>query len=108
VTRGLNVGRAKALLFITTSLVVGQIVSIAGPVGFVGMMVPHICRRVFGPGHRLLLPFSFFMGGAFLVLSDTLAKSLIAPAEIPVGVITALMGGPFFLVILLRPRGFDL
>ncbi len=107
-SRGLNVARTKTLLFVTVSIVVGQIVSIGGPVDFIGMMVPHIARRLFRPSHHILLPVCFFMGGAFLMLSDLFARSIIAPVEIPVGVITALMGGPFFLFVLLKRRPLDL
>jgi iron complex transport system permease protein len=103
-TRGLNVRRTETVLFLTVSIVVGQTVSITGPIGFVGMMVPHICRRIVGPRHAVLLPTVFFLGGFFLVLADTAARSLISPAEIPVGVLTSLLGGPFFLVLLLRGR----
>ncbi len=100
-SRGVPVNRIKALLFFATSMMIGAVVSVCGPIGFVGMMTPHICRLMLGPDHRFLTPASFFFGGAFLVLCDTLARLLIAPAEIPVGVITALLGGPFFLWLLL-------
>jgi len=100
-SRGMDVKKIKALLFFATSLMIGGIVSVCGPIGFIGMMAPHICRLLIGPEHRLLTPASFFFGGAFLVFCDTLARILIAPAEIPVGIITALLGGPFFLWLLL-------
>ncbi|MBN1348995.1 iron ABC transporter permease [candidate division KSB1 bacterium] len=100
-SRGVNVNKIKRLLFFATSLMIGAIVSTCGPIGFVGMMAPHICRLLIGAEHRLLAPASFFFGGAFLVLCDTLSRTIIAPAEIPVGVITALLGGPFFLWLLL-------
>ena len=103
-TRGLNVRRTEAILFVTASIMVGHTVSISGPIGFVGMMVPHICRRIVGPRHSALLPASFLAGGLFLVLADTLARTLISPAEIPVGVLTSLLGGPFFLALLLRGK----
>ncbi|MBU0756262.1 MAG: iron ABC transporter permease, partial [Planctomycetes bacterium] len=80
---------------------VGGVVAVCGPIGFVGMMVPHICRMLVGGNHRLLLPASFLFGGAFLVGCDTLARTLIAPAEIPVGILTAMLGGPFFLWLLI-------
>jgi iron complex transport system permease protein len=79
---------------------VGGVVSVCGPIGFVGMMAPHICRLMVGANHRILAPTALIFGGAFLALCDTLARTLIAPAEIPVGVITALLGGPFFLWLL--------
>ncbi|MDZ7376896.1 MAG: iron ABC transporter permease [candidate division KSB1 bacterium] len=100
-SRGVAVNKIRAILFFATSLMIGAVVSVCGPIGFIGMMTPHICRLILGPDHRLLAPASFFFGGAFLVLCDTVARILIAPAEIPVGVITALLGGPFFLWLLL-------
>jgi iron complex transport system permease protein len=100
-SRGVDVKKIKMVLFFATSFMMGGIVSICGPIGFIGMMAPHICRLLIGAEHRLLTPASFFFGGAFLVFCDTLSRILIAPAEIPVGVITALLGGPFFLWLLL-------
>ncbi len=100
-SRGVAVNKIKAVLFFATSMMIGAVVSVCGPIGFVGMMIPHICRLLLGADHRFLTPASFLFGGAFLVLCDTLARLLIAPAEIPVGVITALLGGPFFLWLLL-------
>ena len=100
-SRGVDVKKIKALLFFAASLMIGGIVSVCGPIGFIGMMAPHICRLLIGADHRFLTPASFFFGGAFLVFCDTLSRVLIAPAEIPVGVITALLGGPFFLWLLL-------
>lgn len=100
-SRGVSVQKIKTLLFFATSLMVGGVVAICGPIGFVGMMAPHICRLLVGSDHRYLTPATFLFGGAFLVFCDTLARTLIAPAEIPVGVITALLGGPFFLWLLL-------
>jgi iron complex transport system permease protein len=101
ISRGVNVKKIKALLFFATSLMVGGVVSVCGPIGFIGMMAPHISRLFVGAEHRYLSPVTFFFGGAFLVFCDTLARILIAPAEIPVGVITAFLGGPFFLWLLL-------
>jgi iron complex transport system permease protein len=83
---------------------VGGIVAITGPIGFIGMMVPHMCRLMMGHDHRWLIPSSFMFGGAFLVVCDTLARLLLAPSEIPVGVITTLLGGPFFIWLLIRSR----
>jgi iron complex transport system permease protein len=104
-SRGVPVPRIKKLLFLATSLMVGGVVAVCGPIGFVGMMVPHICRLLIGPNHRVLLPASLLFGGTFLTLCDTLGRTLIAPAEIPVGVITALLGGPFFLWLLVADPG---
>lgn len=100
VSRGVALKRVKALLFFATSIMVGGVVSVCGPIGFVGMMAPHICRLLIGANHRYLTPATFVFGGAFLVFCDTLSRTIIAPAEIPVGVITALLGGPFFLWLL--------
>ncbi len=99
--RGVDVPRTKRLLFFIVSLTVGGVVAVCGPIGFVGMMVPHMCRLVVGPDHRHLAPASMLFGGAFLVSCDTVARIVLAPAELPVGVITALLGGPFFLWLLL-------
>ena len=101
ISRGANVGRIKKVLFIVTSLMVGSVVAVCGPIGFVGMMVPHICRLLIGADHRYLTPAVILFGGAFLTLCDMLARTLIAPAEMPVGIITALLGGPFFIWLLL-------
>ncbi len=101
ISRGVDVKKTKNLLFFATSLMVGGVVAICGPIGFVGMMAPHICRLLIGPDHRYLTPATILFGGMFLTLCDTLARALIAPAEIPVGVITALLGGPFFIWLLL-------
>jgi iron complex transport system permease protein len=101
-SRGVSVDRVRKILVFSTSLAVGAIVSFCGPIGFVGIVVPHICRLLVGPNHRILTPSVFLFGGAFLALSDTLSRMLIAPYEIPVGVITSLLGGPFFLWLLLH------
>jgi iron complex transport system permease protein len=102
--RGVDVARTRNLLFFGSSLMVGGVVAVCGPIGFVGLMVPHICRILVGPGHRFLAPASILAGGTFLTVCDTFARTIIAPAEIPVGVITALLGGPFFLALLIRDR----
>ena len=104
ISRGVNVGWVKKLIFLAASLMVGGVVAVCGPIGFVGMMSPHICRLLVGADHRWLTPASFLFGGLFLTVCDTLARSLIAPAEIPVGVITALLGGPFFIWLLLSRK----
>ncbi len=102
--RGVNVGLVKKLIFLAASLMVGGVVSVCGPIGFVGMMSPHICRLLIGADHRLLTPATLLFGGFFLVLCDTLSRTLIAPSEIPVGVLTALLGGPFFIWLLLSRK----
>jgi len=100
-SRGVDVGTVKKALFFATSLMIGGVVSQCGPIGFVGMMSPHICRMIIGHDHHYLTPVTFLFGGMFLTLCDILSRTLIVPAEIPVGVITALLGGPFFLWLLL-------
>ena len=100
-SRGVQVRAVKKMLFFATSLMVGGVVAVCGPIGFVGMMVPHISRLIIGPDHRYLAPATLLFGGMFLTLCDTLSRTLIAPAEIPVGVITALLGGPFFIWLLI-------
>jgi len=105
ISRGVNVGLVKKLIFLAASLMVGGVVSICGPIGFVGMMSPHICRLMVGADHRYLTPASFLFGGLFLALCDTLSRVLIAPSELPVGVLTALLGGPFFIWLLLNRKG---
>jgi iron complex transport system permease protein len=100
-SRGVAVKKVRAVLFVVTSLMVGGVVAVCGPIGFVGMMAPHICRLLTGWNHGHLLPATILFGGAFLTLCDTFARTLIAPVEIPVGIITALLGGPFFIWLLL-------
>jgi len=101
---GVDVRITKYILLFVTSLVTAVAVSLAGIIGFVGIMVPHMMRLVFGSDHRLLLPAAALFGASFLVVADTLARTIIAPAELPVGVITALCGAPYF-IILMRRRG---
>lgn len=99
-SRGIAVQRVKFQLLIAVTLIVSSIVAYCGPIGFVGLMIPHATRRIGINTHRHLAPLSFLLGGTFLVACDTLSRVIIAPAEMPVGVITALLGGPFFLWIL--------
>lgn len=97
---GLGVEQTKKILLIITTFLTGVAVSVSGIIGFIGMMAPHAVRMVIGPDHRLLLPASALVGAAFLILADTAARTLLGPSEIPVGVLTALCGGPFFLFLL--------
>jgi len=103
-TRGLDVAAAQRTAFISASLATGAAVSVGGPVGFIGIVVPHLVRLIVGPDHRLVLPASALFGAAFLVGCDVLARTVMAPIELPVGIITALIGGPFFLWLLVRKR----
>lgn len=99
---GINVGKIRLLLITVASLITGAVVSVSGTIGFVGLVAPHSMRLLLGPDHRLLLPASFLAGATFLVAADTMARLISYPAELPVGVITALSGAPFFLYLLLR------
>ena len=101
---GIDVERDKILILALGSMRTAAAVSISGLVGFVGLVVPHAVRLSFGPDHRLLLPASALAGGAFVVIADLLARTLLSPVEIPVGVITAIIGAPFFLYLLRRSR----
>jgi iron complex transport system permease protein len=101
---GLNVERTRLLALVVASLITAAVVAFAGLIGFVGLMVPHVLRLVLGPDHRLLVPAAALSGGLFLVLADTLSRSLFAPTEIPVGIVTAICGGPFF-IWLFRSQG---
>jgi iron complex transport system permease protein len=103
-SRGVNLTQMKYAFYIVTSLMIGCVVSVTGPIGFVGMMAPHICRLLVGTGHSRLIPASFFFGGAFLVACDSFARIVIFPTEIPVGVVTSMLGGPFFILLLMRGR----
>jgi iron complex transport system permease protein len=100
--RGVDVPRAQRLAFFSASVATAAAVSMAGPIGFVGIVVPHLVRLLVGVDHRIVLPASALFGAAFLVACDLLARTILAPVEIPVGVITALIGGPFFLWLLVR------
>jgi len=99
---GVEVVRVRRRVLLATALVIGASVAVSGLVGFVGLIVPHLLRLLVGSDHRLLVPASALLGAAFLVLADTLARTLLAPTELPVGALTALVGGPFFLVLLRR------
>lgn len=101
---GVVAARAMAIAFVASSVIVGASVSLAGAVGFVGLIVPHAVRAAVGPDHRVMLPVSILAGGAFLTVADTLGRVVLAPRELPVGIVTALMGGPFFLYVLYREK----
>lgn len=101
---GLEAEKVKWMMIAVASLVVGAAVSVSGIIGFVGLMTPHIVRQLTGSDHRYLIPGSLIGGGLFLVLADTLARTVIAPNELPVGIVTALFGAPFFIYLLKRRR----
>jgi len=103
---GINVEKVKLILLSAATLITSAAVCFTGLIGFVGIIVPHAVRLIWGPDHRFLLPLSTLVGAMFLILADTLAHTLLQPTEIPVGVITAFCGAPFFLCLLRRRKGF--
>jgi len=102
---GVEVERLKRATIVLVAAASGAAVAFAGVIGFVGIVVPHLLRLAIGPGHRLLLPATFLFGATLLLVADTFARTIAAPAELPIGILTALVGAPFFLVLLLRNRG---
>lgn len=100
--KGVDVSSAQRLAFFSASLATGAAVSLGGPIGFIGIIVPHLVRLLVGSDHRVVLPASALFGAAFLVLCDLVARTVMSPLEIPVGVVTALIGGPFFLWLLVK------
>ena len=102
---GVRVDLAVGVAYLASSLVVGAVIAFAGPIGFVGIIVPHVLRAAVGPDHRALLPAAILGGAAFVLLSDTAARSVLSPDQLPVGVVTALVGGPFFLGLLVTEKG---
>jgi iron complex transport system permease protein len=101
---GIPVERVKQLLFFSSSLLVGASVSLAGSIGFVGLIIPHVLRLIVGPSHRKLIPASAIGGAFFLILMDVLARTVFSPLEVPVGVFTSLCGAPFFIYLLKRKQ----
>ncbi|AMK14211.1 iron ABC transporter permease protein [methanogenic archaeon mixed culture ISO4-G1] len=101
---GVNIRRTRFMLLIGTSLAVGGSVAISGVIGFVGLIIPHVCRALCGPNHKMLIPMSILVGAVFMILMDTLAKTIMAPAEMPVGILTSLLGAPFFIYIMRKKR----
>ena len=101
---GVDTVRVKKIILLTTSLMTGVAVCFTGTIGFVDLIVPHIIRQLYGPAHRHALPLTFFYGGSFLALADTLARTVISPREIPVGAVTALIGAPFFVYLYFGKR----
>lgn len=103
---GVNVEKRKLLILIAGSILTGAAVSVSGAIGFVGLVIPHLLRIIWGPNHRQLLPLSILFGSAFLIITDLVSRTIIQPSELPIGVITALIGAPVFAVILMkRKRG---
>lgn len=105
---GFNIERVKRFVVLLAALAVGASVALTGVIGFVGLVVPHLLRLTLGPDHRLLLPACILLGGTLLLLADLLARTLVLPAELPIGILTSCVGGPFFLWLLMRRRGLGL
>ena len=101
---GVNIQTRKMFILLGASLLTGSAVAVSGTIGFVGLVIPHLVRLAWGADHKQLLPLACICGGAFLIIADLLARTVIAPTEIPIGVITALIGGPVFGLILLRAK----
>jgi iron complex transport system permease protein len=105
---GVNVEKVKLILLGVATLVTSSAICFTGLIGFVGIIVPHIVRLIWGPDHRFLIPLSTLVGAIFLILADSLARTVLSPTEIPVGIITAFCGAPFFLYLLRRRKGLAL
>jgi iron complex transport system permease protein len=103
-SKGVDVSRLQIRAFFGCSILIGIVVAFAGPIGFIGLIIPHLMRLLVGPDHKKLLMAAPLFGGVFLMWCDTLARIIIAPAELPVGVITAMLGGPFFIWLLIRRK----
>ena len=101
---GVNIRRMEKKIYFATSLAAGAVISVTGPIGFVGLIIPHILRMILGVDNRIILPCSFLLGAAFLTAADTVSRTIISPVEIPVGIITASIGGVFFLWLLIRTK----
>lgn len=97
---GIDIERLKKILFLSASLITGAIVSATGMIGFIGLVVPHFMRLLVGPNHKVLIPSCLLAGGIFLVICDSISRIAVSPSEIPIGVMTAILGGPFFIYIL--------
>ena len=101
-SRGVNITSSITILYFTVSFAIAAVVSATGPIGFVGMIIPHIIRMYVSFKNKILIPVSFIFGGAFLVLCDTVSRVIIAPAELPVSVVTSLIGAPFFIFLIMK------
>jgi iron complex transport system permease protein len=101
---GINVNQTRILLLLAASLITAMAVSVSGIIGFVGLIIPHVIRILVGPDHRVLLPASILGGALFMIWTDTVARTIISPAELPVGIITSLLGAPFFIYLLMSRK----
>jgi iron complex transport system permease protein len=99
---GVDVPRVRIVVYLAASILTGLAVSVSGAIGYVGLLVPHAMRMLFGSDHRMLLPASALGGAIALVVADTIARTVVAPSELPVGAVTALVGAPFFIYLLRR------
>jgi len=104
---GVNVRRAELLIYLVSSLLIGVTVSVGGSIGFVGLIVPHIVRLLFGQDVRIVMPCSFLLGAAFLMLADAVARTVMGQSELPVGAVTGILGGPFFLWLMRREQRYS-
>ncbi len=103
-SRGVNITRSITFLYFIVSFAIASVIAVAGPIGFIGMMIPHIIRMILTFKNKILVPMSFIFGGAFLVLCDSIARVIIAPIELPVAVITSLLGAPFFIFLIIKDK----
>lgn len=103
---GLNVKYVKNIIYLFSSLLVGVIVSVSGVIGFIGLLIPHVTRLLYGADNRIVVPASFLVGASFLILADTVARTIISPAELPVGALTAIIGAPIFIYLLKRKNNY--
>jgi iron complex transport system permease protein len=101
---GLNTKKNKTVIYIFASILVGAIVSVSGIIGFIGLLIPHVVRIIFGIDNRIVVPASFFVGAIFLIITDTIARTIILPSELPVGVVTAMIGAPAFIYLLKKQQ----
>lgn len=99
---GIDINNLKTSIYIISGVVVGAVVSVSGIIGFVGLLVPHVCRMLWGYDNRILVPTSFFIGAAYLTVADTIARNVLSPVEIPVGAVTSILGAPLFIHLLRR------
>jgi iron complex transport system permease protein len=102
---GINVQALKRRLIVLAAYGVGVTVALSGMIGFIGLIVPHLARMIIGPNYRSLLPVTLFLGALLLLISDMLARTVVAPLDMPVGIVTALLGAPFFVWILIKQKG---
>ena len=101
ITTGTNAPRVSKILLVIASLSTAFVVSVSGIIGFVGLVIPHLVRLAIGPNHRSLLPISAFAGATFLMLSDVIARTIVAPRQLPIGIITAFLGSPYFIYLII-------